>query len=52
MNREHAIFGAKRCVVVSTSNTVRALVALEARFVIKNALIPRMVAAEDYFVGL
>lgn len=51
MNREHAIFGASRCVAVSPSDTAPALVALEARFVIRNAGATRTVAAEDYFVG-
>lgn len=51
MNREHAIFGASRCVAVSPSDTAPALVALEARFVIRNGGGSRTVAAEDYFVG-
>lgn len=51
MNREHAIFGAKRCVAVSPSDTAPALVALEATLTIQNASGARTVAAEDYFVG-
>ncbi|MDR3044326.1 MAG: xanthine dehydrogenase family protein subunit M [Desulfovibrio sp.] len=51
MNREHAVFGARRCVAVSPSDTAPALVALEARLVIRNAARTRMVAAEDYFLG-
>ena len=51
MNREHAIFGASRCVAVSPSDTAPALVALEAQFVIRNGGGSRTVAAEDYFVG-
>ncbi|MFP5222821.1 MAG: FAD binding domain-containing protein [Acidobacteriota bacterium] len=51
MNREHAIFGASRCVAVSPSDTAPALVALEARLVIRTATVKREVAAEDYFVG-
>ena len=51
MNREHAIFGASRCAAVSPSDTAPALVALEARFVIRNGGGSRTVAAEDYFVG-
>ena len=51
MNREHAIFGARRCVAVSPSDTAPALVALEAQFVIRNGGASRTVAAEDYFVG-
>lgn len=51
MNREHAIFGASRCVAVSPSDTAPPLVALEARFVIRNGGRTRTVAAEDFFVG-
>ncbi len=50
-NREHAIFGVEGCAAVSPSDTAPALVALEARLVIKNAGGRREVAAEDYFVG-
>jgi xanthine dehydrogenase YagS FAD-binding subunit len=51
MNREHAIFGATRCAAVSPSDTAPALVALEARLVIRNTAGTREVAAEDYFIG-
>jgi xanthine dehydrogenase YagS FAD-binding subunit len=51
MNREHAIFGANRCAAVSPSDTAPALVALEARLIIRNVQGSRTVAAEDYFVG-
>jgi xanthine dehydrogenase YagS FAD-binding subunit len=51
MNREHAIFGAKRCVAVSPSDTAPALIALEASMVIKTAKGERVVEAEKYFVG-
>jgi len=50
-NREHAIFGAEGCAAVSPSDTAPALVALEARLVVKNAEGSREVAAEDFFVG-
>ncbi len=50
-NREHAIFGVEDCAAVSPSDTAPALVALEARLVIKNAGHRREIAAEDYFVG-
>ncbi|MEA4856298.1 MAG: FAD binding domain-containing protein [Solidesulfovibrio sp.] len=50
-NREHAILGASRCVAVSPSDTAPALVALEARLVIRSAAGRREVAAEDFFVG-
>lgn len=51
MNREHAIFGASRCVAVSPSDTATALAALEATMVIQNAAGTRRVAAADFFVG-
>ncbi len=51
MNREHAIFGASRCVAVNPSDTAPALVALEASMVINSVGGERVVRAEDYFVG-
>jgi xanthine dehydrogenase YagS FAD-binding subunit len=51
LNREHAIFGADRCVAVSPSDTAPALVALDARMVVRSAGGDRVIAAEDYFVG-
>jgi xanthine dehydrogenase YagS FAD-binding subunit len=52
MNREHAIFDADRCVAVSPSDTAPALVALDAKMVIRRAGgRERVVNAEDYFVG-
>ncbi len=50
-NREHALFGASRCVAVTPSDTAPALVALEAQMVIRNAGGERVVAAEDFFIG-
>jgi xanthine dehydrogenase YagS FAD-binding subunit len=51
MNREHAIFGASRCVAVSPSDTAPALVALDAEMVVRNAAGERVIAAEDFFMG-
>jgi xanthine dehydrogenase YagS FAD-binding subunit len=51
MNREHAIFDAGRCVAVNPSDTAPAMVALEARMVIRNASGTRQVPAQDYFIG-
>ena len=51
INREHAIFGADRCVAVSPSDTAPALIALNARMVIRSASAERVIDAEDYFVG-
>jgi xanthine dehydrogenase YagS FAD-binding subunit len=50
-NREHAIFGANRCVAVHPSDSAPALIALDAKFVIRTSQGERMVDAEDYFVG-
>jgi xanthine dehydrogenase YagS FAD-binding subunit len=50
-NREHAIFGADRCVAVHPSDSAPALIALDAKFVIQTPKGERVVDAEDYFVG-
>ena len=51
MNREHAIFGAKRCVAVTPSDTAPALVALDAEMVIRSRDGERVVPAERFFMG-
>ena len=50
-NREHAIFGANRCVAVHPSDSVPALIVLNAKFVMQTTKGERIVDAEDYFVG-
>jgi xanthine dehydrogenase YagS FAD-binding subunit len=50
-NREHCLFGASRCVAVSPSDTAPALVALDARMVVRNAAGEREVPAGDFFIG-
>ena len=50
-NREHAIFGANRCVAVHPSDSVPALIVLDAKFVVQTAKGEQVVDAEDYFVG-
>jgi len=50
-NREHAIFGANRCVAVHPSDSVPALIVLDAKFVIQTPKGERVLDAEDYFVG-
>src|ERR1022692_927011 len=50
-NREHAIFGANRCVAVHPSDAAPALIALDAKFVIQTPKGERTVDAEDYFLG-
>jgi xanthine dehydrogenase YagS FAD-binding subunit len=51
INREHAIFDADRCVAVNPSDTAPALVALDARMVLKGPKGERIVNAEDYWIG-
>src|SRR3984893_6054122 len=50
-NREHAILQAERCVAVNPSDTAPALIALDAKFVIRTSKGERVVDAEDYFIG-
>lgn len=50
-NREHAIFGASRCVAVTPSDTANAVVALEGSMVIRSAKGERIVPASEFFVG-
>ncbi len=51
VNREHALFDSDRCVAVSQSDTAPALVALDAKFVLKSSKGERLVAAEEFFIG-
>ncbi len=51
LNREHAIFDADRCVAVNPSDTAPALIALDAKMVIRGPKGERTVDAEDYFIG-
>lgn len=51
LNREHAIFGASRCVAVSPSDTAPALVALDATMVVSSEGGQRLIPAQDFFVG-
>jgi xanthine dehydrogenase YagS FAD-binding subunit len=51
INREHAILGADRCVAVNPSDTAPALIALDAKMVIRSTKGERIVDAEDYFIG-
>jgi xanthine dehydrogenase YagS FAD-binding subunit len=50
-NREHAILHAERCVAVNPSDTAPALIALDAKFVIRTPKGERVVDAENYFIG-
>ncbi|ANO50413.1 FAD binding domain-containing protein [Woeseia oceani] len=51
MNREHALFGASRCVAVSPSDTATAMVALDATMVINSVDGERTVPASKFFAG-
>jgi xanthine dehydrogenase YagS FAD-binding subunit len=50
-NREHAILHADRCVAVNPSDSAPALIALDAKFVIRTPKGERVVDAEGYFIG-
>jgi xanthine dehydrogenase YagS FAD-binding subunit len=50
-NREHAILHAERCVAVNPSDSAPALIALEAKFILRTPKGERVVDAEDYFIG-
>ena len=50
-NREHAILHADRCVAVNPSDAAAALIALDAKFVMRTPKGERIVDAEDYFIG-
>lgn len=51
MNREHAILDANRCVAVNPSDTAPALIALDAKMVVRTPRGEQVVNAEDYFIG-
>jgi xanthine dehydrogenase YagS FAD-binding subunit len=51
INREHALFDANRCVAVNPSDTAPALIALDAKMVIRSLDGERVVDAENYFIG-
>jgi xanthine dehydrogenase YagS FAD-binding subunit len=50
-NREHAILHADRCVAVNPSDSAPALIALDAKFVIRTRKGERVIDAQDYFIG-
>ncbi len=51
VNREHAILNADRCVAVNPSDTAPALIALDAKMVLRSRAGERVVDAENYFIG-
>ena len=50
MNREHAIMGTSRCVAVSPSDTAPALVALDAKMIVRGRRSSNVYDAEDFFI--
>jgi xanthine dehydrogenase YagS FAD-binding subunit len=50
-NREHAILHAQRCVAVNPSDSAPALIALDAKFVLRTPKGEQIIDAEDYFIG-
>ena len=50
MNREHALFGADRCVAVTPSDSAPALVALDAEMVVRNTRGERVIPAGEFFM--
>ena len=50
MNREHAIFGADRCVAVTPSDVAPALVALDAEMIVRSARREKVVPAAEFFM--
>ena len=51
VNREHALFESDRCVAVTPSDTAPALVALDAKFVVRSSKGERVLTAEEFFVS-
>jgi len=51
VNREHALFDIDRCVAVSQSDTAPALVALDAKLVLRSSKGERVIPTEDFFIG-
>lgn len=51
VNREHALFDTDRCIAVTPSDTAPAMVALDAKFVLRSSKGERVIGAEDFFIG-
>jgi xanthine dehydrogenase YagS FAD-binding subunit len=51
MNREHTLFNASRCVAVSPSDVAPALIALDAKMVVRNDGGTKVVDAQSFFIG-
>jgi xanthine dehydrogenase YagS FAD-binding subunit len=51
VNRDHALFDTDRCVTVNPSDTAPALIALDAKMVVKSAKGERVVSTDEFFIG-
>jgi len=51
VNREHALFDSDRCVAVTPSDTAPALVALDARMVLRSSRGERLLGTDEFFIG-
>jgi len=51
VNREHALFDSDRCVTVTPSDTAPAMVALDAKFVVRSSKGERVLSGEEFFVS-
>lgn len=51
VNREHALFDTDRCVAVNPSDTAPALVALDAKMVVRSAKRERVIDTDAFFIG-
>ncbi|MBV8536345.1 MAG: FAD binding domain-containing protein, partial [Alphaproteobacteria bacterium] len=51
VNRDHALFDTDRCVTVNPSDTAPALIALDAKMVVKSSKGERVVGTDEFFIG-
>ena len=51
VNREHALFDTDRCVTVTPSDTAPAMVALDAKFVVRSSKGERVLSTDEFFVS-
>ena len=51
VNRDHALFDTVRCVAASPSDVAPALVALDARMIVRSAGRERVLTTDEFFVG-
>lgn len=51
VNRDHALFDTDRCVTVNPSDTAPALIALDAKMVVKSSKGERVLSTDEFFIG-